>query len=198
MTVQAISKLYTTKTLPAERKTLLTGADLLAMGDIGRAELVKGELVCMSPTGHPHGYIEFNLGRILGNFVFEHKLGRIFGGEVGIYTGRNPDTIRGADVAFISSKRLEQLSPRGYLDIAPDLIVEILSPDDSWSEVNEKLAEYFAIGAQMVWVADPRLRQVYVYRSLTQLERLTADDVLSGGEVLPGFSVPVAELFGEV
>ena len=78
------------------------------------------------------------------------------------------------------------------------LVVEILSPDDSWSEVNEKLEEYFAIGVQTIWVADPRREQVYVYRSLTEIERLSVEDTLSGGEVLPDFSVPVAELFGEV
>lgn len=176
----------------------MTGEELFALGDIGRAELVKGELIRMAPAGHPHGYIEFNFGRILGNFISEHKLGRILGGEVGIYTTRNPDTVRGADVAFISNERLAQVQSHSYLDVAPELIVEVLSPDDSWSEVNEKLEEYFAVGVKMVWVADPRRQQVYVYHSLTEMERFTTDDTLSGGEVLPDFQVPVAELFGEV
>jgi Uma2 family endonuclease len=175
---------------------LLTGEELFAMGDIGRAELVKGELIYMSPTEHPHGYYEVNFVLALGAFVRTHKLGRVLSGEVGIYTSRNPDTVRGADVAFISNERLAQVQSSSYLDVAPELIVEVMSPDDRWSEVNEKLEEYFAIGVKMIWVADPRGRQVYVYRSLTDIERFTADESLSAGEVLPGFNVPVAELFG--
>jgi Uma2 family endonuclease len=199
MAVQPVSKLHSKETAsPQEETREMTGEELFALGDIGRAELVKGKLIRMSPTGHPHGYIEFNLGRILGNFVYERQLGRVLGGEVGIYTGRDPDTVRGADVAFISNERLTQVQSESYLDVAPELIVEVLSPDDSWSEVNEKLEEYFAIGVQMIWVADPRRQQINVYHSLTEIERFTRDDVLSGGQVLPGFSIPVAELFGEV
>ena len=119
-------------------------------------------------------------------------------GDVGIYTQRNPDTVRGVDVAFISNERLGRVKSLGYLEVAPELIVEILSPGDSWSEVNEMLQEYFAMSVKMVWIADPRQREVYVYSSLTELDRFTVDDVLSGGEVLPGFNISVAELFGEV
>jgi Uma2 family endonuclease len=176
--------------------TVMTGEELFALGDIGRAELVKGELVRMAPTGHAHGYIEFNFGGILYAFVRGQKLGRVLGGEVGIYTQRDPDTVRGADVAFISNERLAQVQSQSYLDVAPELIIEIMSPEDRWSDVMEKLEEYFAIGVQVIWVADPRRQQVYVYRSLTQVERLTVEDVLSGGDLLPGFQVSVAELFG--
>lgn len=119
-------------------------------------------------------------------------------------TARNPDTVRGADVAFISNQRLAQVQSQSYLDVAPKLIVGVLSPDDtglsqgeSWSEVNEKLDEYFAVGVQVVWVADPGRRQFHVYQSPTELERLTEEDTLTGDPVLPGFSIPVAELFGE-
>jgi len=104
--------------------------------------------------------------------------------------------VRGADVAYISHERLSQAQSERFLDVAPELIVEVMSPGDYWSEVMEKLEEYFAIGVQMVWVADPRRRQVYVYHSLTETERFNADETLSGGEVLPGFQAPVAELFG--
>jgi len=173
----------------------MTGKEMFTLGDIGRAELVRGELVRMSPTGHLHGYVEFNFGRILGNFVHQRKLGRLLGGEVGIYTGRDPDTVRGADVAFISYERLAQVQSSSYLDIAPELVVEIMSPDDSWSNVMKKLAEYFAIGVQLVWVADPRQQQILVYHSLTRVERLDADDTLLGGDVLPVFQAPVVELF---
>ena len=190
MTVEIMIKSH-----PAEATPPLTGEELFAMGDIGRSELIKGELVLMSPTGHPHGYYEINFATALHNFVRHHQLGRVLGGEVGIYTARNPDTVRGADVAFITNQTLAQIQSHSYLDVAPELIVEILSPDDRWADVQEKLAEYFNIGVQTVWVADPKQRQVYVYRALTDVEVVSADQSLSGGEVLPGFSVPVAELF---
>ena len=173
----------------------LTGEMLFRLGNIGPTELVRGEIVYMSPTGHPHGYIEFNIGGILREFVRKHKLGRVIGGEVGIYTQRNPDTVRAADVAFISRQRLAQVQSESYLDIAPELVVEVLSPDDAWSEVMEKLEEYFAIGVLAVWIADPKRQQVYVYHAVTEVKRFSISDVLADEKVLPGFSVPVAELF---
>ena len=184
-----------TKSELTELTRPITGETLFRLGDIGPVELVRGEIIHMAPTGHAHGYVEFNIGGILREFVRKHKLGRIIGGEVGIYTQRNPDTVRAADVAFISRERLAQVQSQSYLDVAPELIVEVLSPDDAWSQLMEKLEEYFAIGVQMVWVADPRRQQVYVYSSLTEVERFTMAEVLSGGKILPGFSVAVAELF---
>ncbi len=187
-----------TQPAPQAGEKLITGEELLRMGDIGRAELVRGRIVRMSPTGHPHGFVECNAGYLLGDFVRRHKLpGRVLVGEVGIYTARNPDTVRGADVAFISNERLAQAQPQGYLDVAPELVVEVLSPDDRWSEVMEKLAEYFAIGVAMVWVVDPRRQQVYTYRSLTDVTILDNEEGVTGGEVLPGFRVPAAEFFAE-
>ena len=167
------------------------------MGDIGRAELVKGEIIYMSPTGYLHGFIEVNFSSLLRAFADKHKLGRVLGGEVGIYIARNPDTVRGADVAFISGKRLAQAKSKSFLDVAPELIVEVLSPDDRWMDVNAKLTEYFTIGVQMVWIADPQQQQVHVYRSLADVKILSGDDVLTGDSVLPGFSAPVSDFFRE-
>ena len=209
MTIQVVSGrqtrvtlAQTTATLPSGA-TILTGEELFELGDIGRTELVKGELVRMAPTGHPHAYIEVNFSAALHAFVRQRKLGRVLSGEVGIYTGRDPDTVRGADAAFISNERLAQVQSQSYLDVAPELIVEVLSPDDRWYDINNKLAEYFNIGVRIVWIADPQHRQVHVYRSLTEMEILGVEDTLSGGEVLPGFpigtlgrcSVAVGELF---
>lgn len=201
MTVQIVSERQTRVTLAQTAATLpsagtvLTGEELFELGDIGRTELVKGELVRMAPTGHLHGFVEVRFGKMLSIFVDERKLGRVLSGEVGIYTGRDPDTVRGADVAFISNERLAQAQAQGYLDVAPELIVEVMSPDDRWYDINDKLTEYFGIGVQIVWVADPQRKQVHVYRSLTEMEILGAGDTLSGGEILPGFGVVVAELF---
>ncbi len=188
------------QTRPSPQTTLetpspITGEELFRMGDLGRTELVRGEIVYMSPTGHPHGNYEGNFYAALRAFVHPEKLGRVVVGEVGIYTRRNPDTVRAADVAFVSRARLAQLQSQSYLDVAPDLVVEILSPDDAWSDLMEKLDEYFSIGVRAVWVADPRTRQVYAYRSLTDVQRFTENDILPGGDVLPGFSVLVSELF---
>ncbi|MGQ0604165.1 MAG: Uma2 family endonuclease [Anaerolineales bacterium] len=129
-------------------------------------------------------------------FVRKNKLGKVRVGEVGIYIRRNPDTVRGADVVFISNERYAKRQRQGgFLDVAPDLIVEIMSPDDRWQYVNEKLRDYFSIGVRLVWVANPAEPAVYAYRSLTDVRRFGPEDTLSADEVLPGFSVPVALLF---
>jgi Uma2 family endonuclease len=151
----------------------------------------------MSPTGFEHGEIENAIGAELRSFVRARKLGKVLVGEVGIFTRRNPDYVRGADAIYISNERYAQKQSKSYLDVAPELIVEIMSPGDTWSEVTQKLREYFAIGVQLVWVADPAAKIVYAYRSMTDVREFTEYDILPGDEILPGFSVPVAELFEE-
>jgi Uma2 family endonuclease len=182
-----------------QTETLLTGDELLELGNIGPCELIEGRIVPMSPTGFPHGNYEGNFYEFLKTFARRNRSGKVVVGEVGIYTQRNPDTVRAADVAFISNERFaKQKRPSGFLEVAPELVVEILSPDDRWQEVNQKLREYFAVDVKLVWVADPAAKTVYAYRSITNLrifaeaDTLTADD-----DVLPGFSVPVASLFEE-
>lgn len=176
---------------------LITGEELARMGNLSRCELIDGRVVPMSPTGYEHGEIENAIGAELRSFVRSHKLGKVLTGEVGIYTQRDPDRVRGADVLFISNQRYAQKRSDSYLDVAPDLIVEVLSPNDSWSEVMQKLREYFAIGVRLIWVADPAARRVYAYRSLTDMREFTVADTLPGDDVLSGFSVQVAEVFAE-
>lgn len=181
-------------TAPAQTR-LITGEELLAMGDIGPCELIDGEVVPMSPTGGVHGRIEMRLGRWLDVFVDEHDLGWVLGGEVGIYTRRNPDRVRGADVAFWSHERLPEGPPPGFLDVAPELVVEVVSPNDRWQDIREKIEEYFAIGVDRVWVVVPRTRSVLVYESPTTLRQFKEGDVLEGEGVLEGFTLPIARLF---
>lgn len=167
------------------------------MGDIGRTELIEGVIKHYMPTGHPHGFYEVLLATVLWTFVKAQKLGRVLAGETGIYIRRQPDTIRAADVAFISHGRLAKASPQGYLDVAPELVVEVMSPGDSWSDVNDKLEDYFFIGVVQVWVVDPQRQRIHVYRSLTEMAILTPNDTLVGGDVLPGFTLPVADILAE-
>jgi Uma2 family endonuclease len=176
-------------------KTAVTGEQLLEMGDIGRVELVNGEIIELMPTGHRHGKIEALIAFFLIGFVRQYKLGHILTGETGIYTRRNPDTVRGIDVAYISNERFSQVQATGFLDVAPELVVEVMSPTDRWIDIQEKLAEYFNIGVQLVWLVDPQLEQIHVYRSLDDTSRLTAEDELTAAEILPGFSVPISEIF---
>lgn len=178
-------------------EALLTGEALAEMGDIGRCELVEGKIIMRSPTSWRHGIFESRFDHALRGFVEEHNLGKVLVGEVGIYTGRNPDTIRGADVIFISNERLAQVKSASFLDVAPELIVEVMSPDDRWSEVKQKIREYFSIGVMLVWVADPSDKTVSVYRSLTDVRLFTESDSLSGEEVLPGFNIIVTILFAD-
>ena len=181
-----------------ETEALLTGEEALALGDIGSYELVEGRIVPMPPTGDLHGGHENRFAFYITRHVWEHQLGRIRVGDSGIFTHRNPDTVRGADVAYISNERYAQRKQKsGFLDVAPDLVVEVMSPDDRWSEVIQKLREYFAIGVRLVWVADPESRTVYAYRAITNLQEFTETDNLIAEDVLPGFSVPVAQLFEE-
>lgn len=182
---------------PAITEALVTGEALARLGDIGRCELVEGKIVMRSPSGWRHGKYERRFGNVLGNFADEHHLGEVMVGEVGIYIRQNPDTVRGADVIFISNERLAQVKSASFLDVAPELIVEVMSPDDRWSEVKQKIREYFSIGVKLVWVADPSDKTVSVYRSLTEVRLLAESDLLSGEEALPGFSVSVSTLFAD-
>lgn len=128
----------------------ITGEELLAMGDMGPCELIDGRIVAIHPSGFEHGTIEINLGSELRAFVRQRNLGRVTGGEVGIYIRRRPDgDVRGADIAFVSDDR--QAKPvKGLPEVAPNLVVEIMSPEDRWQDVREKLADYFSIGVEHV------------------------------------------------
>lgn len=185
-----------TSIAPPDTK-LITGEELLAMGDIGPCELIDGRIVSMSPTGGEHAFIEFNLGRHLGNFVADRQLGWVLGGEVGIYIRRNPDRVRAADVTFISNKRSPQRPAKGFLEVAPELVVEVMSPDDRWQDVRQKLEDYFSIGVEWVWVVEPENRTILVYSSVTEMQKFAETDTLTGTGVLDGFTLLVIELFAE-
>lgn len=165
------------------------------MGDIGRCELVNGKIIKLPYHSHLHGFYEAVVSFMLAKFAREQNLGVVLGGGTGVYTYHNPDTVRGMDIAYISNERMDQVEQTGFLDVAPELIVEVMSPNDRWVDIQEKLAEYFNVGVLLVWLVDPQLEQIHVYRSLDDVRRLTAENELTAPEILPGFSVPVAEIF---
>jgi Uma2 family endonuclease len=174
-------------------QTLMTGEDLLRMPDNGkRYELVKGELIEMSPPGGEHGQRATRIGRLLDEFVEEHDLGQV-AMESGFYLTRDPDTVRGPDVLFVSREKLDpDVEVYGYYEVIPDLVVEIVSPGDTFNEVIDKVDEYLAAGVRLVWVVNMKRRSVIIYPGG---QTLTEDDTLTGGNVLPGFAVPVSRLF---
>ena len=177
---------------------LMTAAELLRLptGMGQRYELAEGELLTMSPAGSRHGRIALRIGSLLERFVRQGRLGASFGAETGFLLSRDPDTVRAPDAAFVSAARLPAGDlPDGYFSGAPDLAVEVVSPTDSAAEVQRKVAEYFAAGAQQVWVLYPETRSVVAFRSARESLVLGIADTLDGGATLPGFVCPVASLF---
>ena len=179
-----------------ETEDLLTIDDLANVVGDTPGELIDGRFVPMPPTGWPHARAEVKVSSRLARFAEASGLGTVLGGEAGIVIRRDPDTLRGADVAYISRERLARACSQGYLDVAPELIVEIVSPNDRWTDLTAKLEDYFSIGVDLVWVVDPQRRRVSCYRSPTDLALLGPGDTLTAEPILPGFMLPVSELFG--
>ncbi|MCX6024071.1 MAG: Uma2 family endonuclease [Chloroflexi bacterium] len=178
-------------------KKLMTADELFLMPDDGRRyELVEGELVEMTPPGNVHGKITLLVGSVLLAFVRLHQLGEVATGDPGIIIRRSPDVVRGPDVYFIRNERIPAGGlPAAYMDIVPDLIVEVVSPGDTATEVLKKVGEWLAAGARLVWAVYPELRTVVAYRSLHDIHAYGPDDTLDAEPVLPGFACPVAKLF---
>ena len=174
-----------------------TASELYEMPDDGfRYELVKGELRKMSPAGSEHGAIIVNVTLLLGQHVKANNLGVCFGAETGFKIASDPDTVRAPDVAFVRRERVPESGiTKKFWPGAPDLAVEVLSPGDTYEEVDEKVEDWLDAGARAVWVVNPKRRSVSVYRSMTDVARLSEADELEGGEVVPGFRCKVSELF---
>jgi Uma2 family endonuclease len=174
----------------------ITAEDLWKMPNDQRRELVRGELRMMAPSGFDHGAIIDNLHVLLSVYVKAKKLGKVVGAETGFKLTRNPDTVRGADIAFIAAARLPAKGrPVGFWDGAPDLAVEVISPGDTLKEVEEKATDYLDAGARLVWVVNPRNRTITVHRADRNKLLLRESDTLEGGEVVPGFQCAVADVF---
>ena len=175
----------------------MTAEDLLALPDDGlRSEVIKGELRTMPPVGHQHGMIAMLISIPLGQYILEHQLGMIYAAETGFIVARNPDTVRAPDASFVRQEVIDRYGePQGYWPTAPDLAIEVISPNDIYLEVEEKVFEWLEAGARMVITINPRRKIVTVYRSLLDVKILTENDTLDGADVVPGWQMPVRKLF---
>jgi Uma2 family endonuclease len=179
---------------------LMTADELLAMPDDGFVyELIKGELIKVSPPpGHEHGLVAMNIAGPLYSYTKSKNLGNVYAAETGFLLEQDPDTVRAPDVAFVRRERIQKAGTvEGYWIGAPDLAVEVLSPSDTVRRIEGKVAEWLESGSRLVWVVSPKMHTVTVYRSLTEIVVLTEKDTLDGGDVVPGFQIPIAEIFAE-
>ena len=171
----------------------ITAEELLLMprGNGRRYELTRGVLVEKMPTGHPHGVAVKWITFALAGYEAETGYGSVITGEPGYRLEFDPDTVRAPDVAWIAPGRIPE-GTEGYPNLAPDLVVEVLSPRQ---DLSEKAAMWLSFGSKEVWVANPDPISVTRYRSGQEPEVLGEDDALDGGDLLPGFSIPVWQLF---
>ncbi|HZO30295.1 MAG TPA: Uma2 family endonuclease [Chloroflexota bacterium] len=176
---------------------LMTWQELAQLPDDGmRYELVRGVLRTMPPPKFPHGRLARKIGRSLDHHVESAGLGEVYMNEFGYLLTTRPDTVRAPDVAFLSTRRLaEARDITDYFPGSPDLVVEVVSPSDRLTEVARKVAEWLEHGARLVFVVNPRQRNVAVYRPGQPIRVLGIEDTLSGEDVVPGWSMAVGDLF---
>ena len=161
-----------------------------------RYALVRGELQRMTPAGFDHGAVIMNLAAPLARHVKTGRLGVVCGAETGFVLERQPDTVLAPDIAFVRKARIPAGGrPRTFWNGPPDLAVEVRSPGDSRREVAEKVAAWLASGALAVWVVDPSDASVTIHLPRRKPRRLAEDDALDGAPLLPGFRLPVEEIF---
>lgn len=180
------------------QERLYTADDLLSMSHGGgRYELVKGVLVEMTPSCDTHTELGIWLAYLLMGYIVPNDLGVVSGADGGYILFRDPDTVRSPDVGFIAKARLKPMKGKFY-DMAPDLAVEIVSPNDTAKEVRAKVKEYFRAGVPLVWVIYPDDRSIDVHRPNQPPMSLEIGDVLDGGDVLSGFTLPVKDIFSRL
>ena len=178
------------------QKKLLTAEEFFLLPsptDGSEQELVQGEVVATSPPGGMHGVCCNKAGRRIGNFVEDNDRGTVTSNDAGFITARGPDSVRGPDIAYWSKERLP-VAPVGYVEVAPDLLVEVLSPSNTSKQIRAKMREYFAVGVRMVWVLAPEDRTLTIYRVLDEGRLLHESATATGEDALPGFTCRVSDL----
>ena len=181
---------------PPQEK-IWTAQDLLALADDeNRYELVRGRLTMMTPASTRHGKFAARLVGALVSYIEKHSLGEVYTAEPGFELESDPQTIRAPDVAFVRQERIPpEGEPEGFWAIAPDLVIEIISPSETAKMVHEKVADYLRAGTQLLWLIYPASQTVMEYRPPMEARRLTIEDDLDGSNVAPGFRYPLAKLF---
>jgi Uma2 family endonuclease len=174
---------------------LITADELLKMGDIGRCELIYGELVMMSPAGAEHGAVAGKIFRLIANFVEQHQLGMTFAAETGFKLAADPDLVRAADASFLRRQRVKGKLTKKFFEGAPDLAVEVVSPEDTKREVADKKNAWLAHGATSVWIADPATQTIVVHHAGKKPVTFARRQKLSDEDVLPGFTLDVDRAF---
>src|SRR2546422_877614 len=159
-----------------------------------RTELVRGVLVVREPAGYNHGRVIAQLTGRLWSHVERTAAGQLLGAETGFTLFRDPDTVRAPDIAFVHRDRLPDPASRGFVDLAPDLVVEVLSPDDRPGETLGKVGDWLQTGTRLVWVIDPERRTARIYRADGRETSVTEAGELRGEEVLPGLACPLSSL----
>ncbi len=177
-------------------KTVLSLRDFEQLADDGMPhELDEGELLTMSPAKKRHGDIQTRIAFELGRFLLHTPLGRVYVAETGFLLQREPATLRVPDVSFLTAERASRLSPDDWLEGAPDLAVEVVSPSDTASYVLRKVSQYLHFGSRVVWVAYPDTEEIHVYEASGGVRILHGEQALEAPGLLPGFSLPVRSLF---
>lgn len=182
--------------MPAQELThLMTAEEILTLDLPGKsAELVRGQLVVREPPSTWHGVVAAKLLYLIAHHAYSRDLGIVCAQDTGFHIESNPDTVRAPDVAFVSRTRAAQIPPRGYAKLAPDLVVEVVSPGDRRGELLSKVGQWLDAGAQLVWVLDPARNSASVYRADGSLEVVPAEGRLDGEQVLPGFACALSEV----
>ena len=175
---------------------LMTAEELLHLKLPDKStELVRGRLIVRELPSTTHGRVQSHLNLLVAGFVRSHHLGAVFGQDTGFRIASDPDTVRAPDLAFVKRERVSSIPPRGYAAMAPDLVAEILSPDDRPAEVLAKVGEWLEAGVAVAWVIDPERKAAQVYRADGSVAAIGPDGRLDGEGVLPGFSCALADLF---
>lgn len=182
--------------MPAQELShLMTAEEILTLDLPGKsAELVRGHLVVREPPSTWHGSLSARLLYLIARHAYAHELGVVFGQDTGFHIESDPDSVRAPDVAFVSRSRAVLIPRRGYARLAPDLVVEIISPGDRRGELLAKVGQWLDAGAQLVWLVDPQRTAATVYRADGSVEVVSADGRLDGEQVLPGFACALAEI----
>jgi Uma2 family endonuclease len=174
----------------------ITATDLEAMPDGERFELINGALREMSPPGGRHGKVLARLTRSLSSFVEDQRLGEVYV-DAGFVIARGPDTVFAPDLAFVRADRvLSEDEQAGFLHQFPDLAIEIVSPGDPAGQVLEKVMTYLNAGVPVVWTIDPKRQRIMLWDTSHLVREFRPGQSLDGGDLLPGFSLPLADIFG--